>query len=342
MNGLQRNSLSEYGCAATVLVISFLLPVLAGCRKSSEKAAGPSEPVTIAYAAVPHAALVQIAFAKGYFKEEGLNIRIQAYGFGKPALEAMLRGKADLATSAEIPVMFAIMNGGRICIPAIIETSNTDNAVIARKDLGISSPSDIRGKLIAVPMGTTAEFFLFSFLTAHGMDRTDVGIINMTPGEIKKGLAEKRIAVAAMWNPPLAVSKRELGDKGVVFYEKEIYTEFFCLAADRMFAEKQPDDITKVVKALVRAEEFARTRPEEAFDLVADFTKINKPVLRLIWNDFRFKVALNQSLIVALEDETRWAIQKRLVKNRVMPNYLDFICSDALSAVRPDSVRIIK
>ncbi len=342
MNGFQRIFLSACGCVIAVCVISALSMLLCGCGRRSEKSNEPSGPVTIAYAAVPHAALVQIAFTKGFFKDEGLKVRPQAHAFGKPALAAMFQGKADLATAAETPVMYAIMDGRRICISATIETSNTDNAIVARKDLGILKPRDIRGKTVGIPLGTGAEFFLYSFLTAHGMDRTDVGIINMTPEEMREGLINKRIAAAVMWDPERTSSKKALGDKAIVFYEKKLYTDIFCLAADSLFAKNRPDTMKKIVKVLIRAEVFARQHPEEAVNIVADFLNMDKPALLSIWNDFHFKVALNQSLIITLEDETRWAIQNRRVKSNVMPDYLDFICADALSAVRPDRVRIIK
>ena len=74
--------------------------------------ASPPEPMTIA--ANTHYAgtgLVFIAQVKGYFVYEGLNVTLQPYTTGKDALDAALEGRAELATAADIPLMFAVMKG---------------------------------------------------------------------------------------------------------------------------------------------------------------------------------------------------------------------------------------
>ncbi len=57
--------------------------------------------------------------------------------YGKTALKEVLEGKADFATVAETPVMFAIMKGEKISIIATIQTSSRNSAIMARKDKGI-------------------------------------------------------------------------------------------------------------------------------------------------------------------------------------------------------------
>jgi len=75
---------------------------------------------------------------------------------------------------------------------------------------------------------------------------------------------------------------------------------------------------------------------------VADFIKIDSALLEEIWGIFNFRVALDQALLVNLEDQTRWAIKKRLTARTDMPNYLDYIYISGLQAVKPEAVRIIR
>ena len=74
---------------------------------------GQPEKVTIAYSASPDSALAQVAQVQGYYLKEGLDAVPQKYAYGKVALDAVLEGKADFATVAETPAMFAIMKGGK-------------------------------------------------------------------------------------------------------------------------------------------------------------------------------------------------------------------------------------
>ena len=82
----------------------------------------------------------------------------------KPPWMRSGKGRGDLAMVADIPVMFAVMEGTRISVLASISESFRENAIVARKDRGIQSPGDLRGKKIAVPAGTTSDYFLDVFL----------------------------------------------------------------------------------------------------------------------------------------------------------------------------------
>ncbi len=44
-----------------------------------------------------------------------------------------------------------------------------NNAIVARKDSGISAPGDLKGKRIGYTPGTTSDFFLDSMLTASAL-----------------------------------------------------------------------------------------------------------------------------------------------------------------------------
>jgi len=50
---------------------------------------------------------------------------------------------------------------------------------------------------------------------------------------------------------------------------------------------------------------------------------------------------LDQSLVLALEDEARWAIKNKLTSKTKVPNYLNHIHLDALKSVAPSAVTII-
>jgi ABC-type nitrate/sulfonate/bicarbonate transport system substrate-binding protein len=315
---------------------------LTACRKQPEKPAGPPEKITIAYTNNLNPALVHIAFAKGFFKEEGLEATPQPHAFGKPALQAVLEGKADMATAADTPIMFAVMDGRKIAILAVIETSDRNSGIVARMDRGISKPSDLKGKTIAVTRGTTSDYFAETFLIVQGIGRKQVTIIDLKPDEMAAALATGKVDAASAWNPLLTQLQKDLGNKGLAFYGETIYTEAFCVAAGQDFVKQHPGAVRKVLRALIKAEAFLKKHPEESRRLVAGFIKADKALLDEIWDIYNFRVTLDQSLLVNLEEQTRWSIKNRLTQRRDMPNYLDFIDADGLRVVKPEAVRIIR
>jgi sulfonate transport system substrate-binding protein len=310
-----------------------------GCQP--QKSDNPPEKITIAYSTSANAMLMYIALAKNYFGEEGLDAAPQPYAFGKPALQAVIEGKADIATVGDTPIMFAIMNGKKIKTLAVIQTSNKNEAIIARKDRGIVRPSDLQGKKIGLIRGTTGHFFADSFLLSNGIDIKPGEIIDLKPDEMDAALSTGKVDAVSTWNPFLLQLKKKLGSNGIMFFGESIYTEMFCLAALQEYVRKNPAAVKKVLRALIKAETFVKNYPEESRRLIAGFIKIDKGILDETWDIFTLRLVLNQALLVDLEEQTRWAIKHGLVSRREMPNYMDYIYVDGLKAVRPDAVRII-
>jgi sulfonate transport system substrate-binding protein len=326
------------------LLILLSLAMLAMISQSCEKkaAVGPPEKITIAYATLPHAALFHVALVKGFFQTEGLEVTPQPYPFGKAALNAVLEGKADMATTSDTTIMFAITGGHKINVVASISASNKDEAIIARKDRGIAAPLDIKGKNIGVSLGTGGDFFMDSFLVTHGIGRNKVKIVDIKPDEMLDALIKGRVDAVSTWIPNIQYMQKGLGDSGITFYDAAIVHALFCLPASQEFAKQHPETIKKVLRAFIRAETFVRENPGESKRLVAEFIKMDRPLLDAVWNSFNYRVTLDQALLVSLEDQTRWAMKNKLSGTRAMPNFLEFIYFDGLQAVKPDAVSIMR
>ena len=316
--------------------------LLTACQGKIERSTAPPEKITIAYSASPHAALFHIAYLKGFFPVEGLEVTPQPHEFGRLALHSLVEGKADLATQADTVFMFAVQNGKKICTIGTLSTSTRATAIIARKDRGITEPPDLKGKKIGVPRGTTGEFFLDSFLSTQGISRKEVEIIDLKPSDMTAAILREEVDAVAIWNPVLKQMEKKLAENGTVFYNDTLYSDIFCVAAWQEFVKKNPETVKKALRAFIRAETFVKQNPEESRRLVAEFIKTDRILLDEIWALFNFKITLDQSLLVGLEDQTRWAQGKKLTSTTEMPNYLDFIYVDGLRSVKPDAVKIIR
>ena len=324
------------------LCFLFLALTLSSCRRPPEKTAATRERVTVAYPLTVYSVLFQVALGKGYFEEEGLDVTARPFEVGRMALKSMLEGEADIAISGDTTFMFAVTGGARINTIAVIATSKKNEAIVARKDRGIRGPKDLTGKRVGIFFGTTAHFFLDSFLTAHGIDRNSVILVDMKPGRMREALEAGEVDAVAVWNPFIRQLERQLGERGMVFYDETIYSDIVCVSAGQEYTGKHPGAIKKMLRALIKAETFIRERPDESRHLVAGLMKTDKGVLDDIWGVMRFRVTLDQSLLVNLEDETRWAQTSGLVPGKETLNYLDFINVEGLLSVKPEAVRIIR
>jgi len=327
-------------CAVAALAFFVAAFSPAGCRERAQAPPAPFPRVSIACPALPHSALLALAWKNGYFAEEGLDAVPQMYPFGKPALDAVIAGKADFAASAEIPIMFSILKGAQISPVVAIEHSNRNAAIIARKDHGISGPGDLKGKRIGMTPGTTGEFLLDSFLMAQLIGMSEVVTVALNPEEMLPSLQAGTVDAVSTWHPYLLQVQKAFGAGGVTFQDKQIYTEIFCLSTQREYAERNPEIVRRLLRALVKAEAFAALQPDRSVELVAEFLKIDRGLLAEIWEHFDFRVTLGQDLVLTLENESRWAIKSGLTAATAVPDFREYISLDGLQAVKPEAVTI--
>jgi NitT/TauT family transport system substrate-binding protein len=331
--------------AVTVVIIVIIIATRIYLKISPPgNQTGPPEKATLSYVATTSAVLAGIALQQGYYQEEGLLITPRTKEIGKAALEDVLEGKADFGTSAGTPIMMAIMKGGKISILATIQTSNKYNAIVARKDSGILKPLDLKGKRIAVSPGTTSEFFMDAYLSGQGIAGEDFEKVYLDPEHLQDALSGGggRVDAVSVFQPSLIRTEKRLGDLVVSFYDENIYTWTFNVVAKQEFVRDNPEKVKKLLRALVKAEDFVNKNPEEAQRMVADYSGMNPALIDEIWDSMKLSVTLNQLLVLALEDESRWAIECDIIAANKIPNYLDYIYFDGLEAVKPKAVRILR
>lgn len=317
---------------------------LASCQISSSDgsaADGSSLPqkITVAYTSQPQSTLVHIALAKGYFSEERLAVESLMHTYGKAALQSVLERKADFATVAETPIMFSVLKGEKIFVIANIEASNTNNAIVARKNAHIATPGDLKGKRVGFTPGTTSDFFLDSLLTANGLTRGEITPVALKPEAMQEALVSGQVDAVSTWNYQLALIRHHLGTQGIILYDRGIYTETFNIAVLQDYAQNNPETLKRFLRALIKAENFVSGNPDEAQAIISARTDIDRAVIREVWDAFNYSVVLDQSLQITLEDETRWAIKNKLTEQTAMPDYASYIHGASLQAVKPDALR---
>ena len=319
-----------------ILIIASLI----GCQKAAQQSDVPPQKITVSYTTQPQSTLIHVALANGYFVEEGLDVQTIVNTFGKASLQTLLEHKSDFASVAETPVMFSILKGEKIFVIANVETTNMNNAILARVDAGIVKSADLKGKRIGYTPGTTSDFFLDSILTANNLSRKQIQAIPLKPEEMQDAIMAKQVDAVCTWNYPLVQIKHLLGANGTIIYDKEIYTETYNVAAQQEYVKNNPETVQRFLRALIKAENFVVKNPDAAQSIVSSATKVDKNLVREVWDAFNYHVTQNNSLLITLEDETRWAMENKLTPQKVMPNYQDYLYLDGLRAVKPEAVKV--
>ncbi|KWT74905.1 ABC transporter substrate-binding protein [Candidatus Magnetominusculus xianensis] len=298
--------------------------------------------VTIASVNDLHAAVVNLAFKKGYFKDEGLDADIVQHSFGKAALKTMIAGNADFAAVAETPVMFSILKGEKIYILSSIQNSAKAAFVIARKDSGISTVDTLNGKTIGIPKGTTGDYFFYLFCMVHGIKYSELKFIDKKPEELLDALLRGEVDAVSVWQPYALEILKRLSDKVTVFQIEGIYTATFTLTAKQEYVQRNPEIVERILAGLYRAEQFMRQEPVKSQEILADCCKLDIAMVQELWGVNNFDLTLDQYLVNLLDNEAQWAISEHIVETHVDADYLDYIYLSGLKKVKPYAVSIIK
>jgi NitT/TauT family transport system substrate-binding protein len=296
--------------------------------------------LTLALASTPHAALLHMAAAKGYFFEEGLDVTFVPVSHGKAALDQLAQGKVDLAAAAEVPFVISVLQGEPFAIAANMLSVSTEMALVARRDSGVAAPRDLVGKRIGATLGTSGEYFLWAFLIRHKLAPERITLVDLSPSQMAQALAQGEVDAVAAWQPVRLNAESALGTRGISFTEPDAYTVTHVVVGRQDFLKRETVAIEKLVRALLKAERFNRDEPQQALDLFASRMRLDPQVLQPTWRELGFRVDLRQSQLVTLEDEARWAIARGHAPRRGVPNFLAHVNIDALLAVRSDRVTI--
>lgn len=287
---------------AAIAVLSWALAALA-CAEREEKT-----PVTIRVAdgRQPVFGLLYLAEELGFTDDEGVVIETIPFTSGRDALDAVLAGRADVATVYETPIVLQTIAGRQVAVLTTLHHSMRNTGVAVRTDRGIRTAADLAGKRIAVTRRTNGEFCLRLMLEEAGVAPNDVTIVPTRPEEMAAAFAAGEVDAAATWQPNLDRALARLGPEHARVLYSDAYTESSVLAARREALPELDVALGRLVRALVRAERARIERPEAAARTVARVLDTTPEAVTAIWERARLTTRLDHALLTNLELEASW------------------------------------
>jgi NitT/TauT family transport system substrate-binding protein len=289
--------------------------------------------------------LPALALADGEFAALGLGVTLVHFATGRDALAAMLDRKCELATSAETPIVLAAFDRSELRILTTTSVSHQADRIVTRKRSGIRSIADLRGKRVGLVRNTSSAYFFDRLLIAGNIDRHSVTVMLFeSPATLTDALVHgDGLDAVATWQPVNWEIMRQLGDDGAEFSAPGVHLQTGNLATRNNVLAGRQADLRALLRALLRAEENAARDPVRAKAAIARTFDRDQAATDELWASAgEFRVALTQAFLLQLEDEARWAVGDRLVRDSMRPNFLDVIATASLLAVAPDRVTIYR
>jgi NitT/TauT family transport system substrate-binding protein len=322
--------------AALVLVGSGQWPF----SSSDTTDSGNPDSIIIGSNAIEHSALIYIAVDQGYFAKNGLNVTTRDYTIAPEAMGGLLNNVVDMASIPEYTIVEKAFKKENISVIGCIDKFQTAS-LIGRKDKGIESISDLKGKKIGLSRGTLIEFYLGRFLDLHGMSLQDVTLVDLPSTQYVQALTNGSVDALVTSKNYKDQIVRLLGANVVIWPAQSNQPGFVLMTCRDDWAANHPDTINKLLRSLVQAEEYATNHPDAAKAIVQKRLNFTDEYIATVWPNHRFSLSLDQSLLLAMSDEGRWMIKNNLTTEKTLPYFWDYIYTKGLEEVKLEAVNII-
>ena len=324
-----------------ILPIAIFSLLLTGCTKQDTPTyTGPPTKMTIGIYRGEGSAVMYVADRFGYLKQMGLDVELKEFASGAAALVLLKEGQLDVVDAADFVFASNIDSHPDLRILASINNP-TNNYIVANKERGITKPADLKGKRIGVKRTSIADYYLGKFLFSNHLSLNDVTVVNMDANMMERPLVAGEIDAASVWDPVARQFVESLGINAVSWKSQGESRYHLVLIAQDSYIKKEPAAVVRLIRALVMAEKFIATYPLQVQRYLATRLSMPEKYINAVWGDNNFKVSLDRSLMLMLEEEYRWISTSRGDPYLRMPNYLNYLYFDALKTVRPESVTII-
>jgi NitT/TauT family transport system substrate-binding protein len=217
-----------------------------------------------------------VALDKGYYKEEGLNVKIIPGQGTAQVMQAVESGLAEIGFVDVVGLALARASGSTVKMVAV----NYQKAPFAIFSLdpgaNVTNVKDLQGLELGSSSGSFVPNIVKGFMKMHGLDPNTLKVVNVAPAAKATMLLSgqlKSIEFFLMSKPGLErevkgalVKTFLLGDHGLVLYSNGI-------GAKDEYLKKNPKVVQGFVKASLRGWKDALSNPEDAADRQLKYAK---------------------------------------------------------------------
>ncbi len=231
-----------------------------------------------------------VAKAKGFFKEEGLEVDVRALPRGSIAIDAVSNGSLQFAEAANAAYFQAVAKGVPLVSIGVSSRGYTGKLLVANKNASMKTLADLKGKHLATQVGTGMYTVLLMLLEKQGMKLSDFNVTNLRVVDMPTAMATSdNIDAVLGWEP--SIQRIVQAGKGkVLLTSKQLedmagITYPFLVATSQSYLKAHPDIVQKFMNGYAKADKYIATHHEETVKIYHD--EIQRRGAKLSQDDIR-------------------------------------------------------
>jgi len=312
----------------SLLAAPLLLPALPARAQGTIR-------MTIATGVDPSFSPFYVAKEGGFFERNGLDVTVNTGPSGSAMIAFLVGNQINAAYGAEQAGVSAHLVDSNVV--AIMEGTALLRwiSVLGR---GIDSMDGLKGKRIGVARGTGSETFWLSVVAKLGLNAGDYTIVNVEAPEMVAALERGNIDAFAVWEPWPTRAMRAIPNTKILVNNETIQIVRNYVYMNRGWAEANRPATERFVRALVEAQTFIGTNPEESARQVARFLRQDRALIA----ELMTKVGFRMDLTADSAGNIQLAIDQLRGMGRLAREVTpaQVIWPEPLRWVAPDRVRI--
>lgn len=219
-------------------------------------------------------ATAQAALKVAHLDDTPYKVDWSVFSGGDKQLQALQGGALDVATTSDIPPVFAAAATTPKWRVVAVQRSNTLlQNVVAAKGSGITSIAQLKGKKVGYVQATTAQYFLYQLLKQAGLGWHDITPVSLTPQDGVAALASGQIAALATYGNSVITTEQQ-GATEIGSGAKILSGDFPWIASTGLIADpSRSAALADLISRIDRAYAYIRDGHETAYaQLTADAT----------------------------------------------------------------------
>ncbi len=206
----------------------------------------------------------------GLLEKRGLKVQEFAVPSGNLTMQQMVARQVDMGTYAGPSFIIGHDKGGLVAIAQIEEVGRTAS-VVARKDLGIKSIADLKGKKIANQTGSSiGNIFVDQIGPKHGLKKGDYQEVRMNVNDMIAAMSAKTVDAMVNVEPYNAIAEAE--NIGTILMDLSSVDKVpVFMAATPEFVDKHPDAVVAYLKAWLEVANDFKSNPKKVTETIHSF-----------------------------------------------------------------------
>lgn len=208
-----------------------------------------------------------------------LNAVLTQFTVQTDARQALAAGSLDVCAlnTADVLAIDAVSPVAKVI--TLTNASAGADIVIAR---GVTKIEDLKGKKVALEIGSVSHFFFGKVLQKAGLQESDVNIINMSAQDAGAAFVAKAIDVSVTWEP-FASQGVASGGTALVTSKDTPNLIIDIISARDDILKSRKDDVKRLLDAWYDALAFVDTNKDEAFAIMARHSDVKVDEFAGMW-----------------------------------------------------------